>query len=104
MASLRNLAISILRLTGHTSIASALRYHSRRPARPLQTIMQLLATSLYDDPAAELHEDASARRREHLALPARSISPLSSPGVRRELHTLRVGRARLPASKQEQTR
>lgn len=25
----------------------------------------LLATSLYDDPAAELHEDASARLREH---------------------------------------
>ena len=30
----------------------------------------VLATSLYDDPAAELHEDASARLREHLASPA----------------------------------
>jgi predicted transposase YbfD/YdcC len=40
MASLRNLAIAILRLTGHASIAAALRYHARRPARPLQTIMQ----------------------------------------------------------------
>lgn len=39
MASLRNLAIAILRLTGHTSIA-ALRYHARRPARPLRTIMK----------------------------------------------------------------
>jgi predicted transposase YbfD/YdcC len=40
MASLRNLAIAILRLTGHVSIAAALRYHARRPGRPLQTIMQ----------------------------------------------------------------
>jgi predicted transposase YbfD/YdcC len=40
MASLRNLAIAILRLTGHTSIAAALRYHARQPGRPLQTIAQ----------------------------------------------------------------
>jgi predicted transposase YbfD/YdcC len=40
MASLRNLVITILRLTGATSIAAALRYHARRPARPLQTIMK----------------------------------------------------------------
>jgi predicted transposase YbfD/YdcC len=42
MASLRNLVITILRLTGTTtttSIAAALRYHARRPSRPLQTIM-----------------------------------------------------------------
>jgi predicted transposase YbfD/YdcC len=39
MASLRNLAITILRLTGQTSIAAALRHHARRPGRPLQTIM-----------------------------------------------------------------
>ena len=39
MASLRNLAIAILRLTGETSIAAALRHHARRPSRPLQTIM-----------------------------------------------------------------
>ena len=38
MASLRNLAIAILRLTGHTSVAAALRYHARQPGRPLQTI------------------------------------------------------------------
>jgi Transposase DDE domain len=38
MASLRNLAITILRLTGHACGAAALRYHARRPARPLQTI------------------------------------------------------------------
>ena len=31
MASLRNLAITILRLAGTTSIAAALRYHARRP-------------------------------------------------------------------------
>ena len=40
MASLRNLVITILRLTGETSIAAALRYHARRPGRPLQTIMR----------------------------------------------------------------
>ena len=40
MASLRNLAITILRLSGATSIAAALRYHARRPARPLRTIMR----------------------------------------------------------------
>jgi Ni/Co efflux regulator RcnB len=40
MASLRNLAITILRLTGETSVAAALRYHARRPSRPLQTILQ----------------------------------------------------------------
>jgi predicted transposase YbfD/YdcC len=40
MASLRNLVITILRLSAATSIAAALRYHARRPARPLQTIMK----------------------------------------------------------------
>jgi predicted transposase YbfD/YdcC len=40
MASLRNLAITILRLSGATSIAAALRYHTRRPSRPLRTIMK----------------------------------------------------------------
>ena len=40
MASLRNLAITILRLSGATSIAAALRYHARRPARPRGTIMR----------------------------------------------------------------
>jgi predicted transposase YbfD/YdcC len=40
MAALRNLAITILRLAGHASIATALRYHARRPDRPLRTIMK----------------------------------------------------------------
>ena len=40
MASLRNLVITILRLAGTTSIATALRYHARRPSRPLQAIMK----------------------------------------------------------------
>jgi predicted transposase YbfD/YdcC len=40
MASLRNLAITILRLSGATSIAAALRYHARRPGRPLRTIIR----------------------------------------------------------------
>ena len=39
MAALRNLAITILRLAGHASIAAALRYHARRPDRLLRTIM-----------------------------------------------------------------
>jgi predicted transposase YbfD/YdcC len=39
MASLRNHAITILRLTGTTNIAAALRHHARRPNRPLQAIM-----------------------------------------------------------------
>jgi hypothetical protein len=39
MAGLRNLAITVLRLTGETSAAAALRYNARRPGRPLQTIM-----------------------------------------------------------------
>jgi hypothetical protein len=40
MASLRNLVITIVRLPGAASIAAALRYHVRRPARPLRTIMK----------------------------------------------------------------
>ena len=40
MASLRNLAITILRLAGAASIAAALRYHARRSVRPLQAIMR----------------------------------------------------------------
>jgi predicted transposase YbfD/YdcC len=39
MATLRNLAITILRLAGHASIAAAIRHHARRPDRPLRTIM-----------------------------------------------------------------
>lgn len=38
MASLRNLAITILRLTGTTNITKALRDNAHRPHRPLQTI------------------------------------------------------------------
>jgi hypothetical protein len=37
---MRHLAITVLRLTGETSIAAALRDHARRPGRPLQTILQ----------------------------------------------------------------
>jgi predicted transposase YbfD/YdcC len=38
MASLRNLVVTILRLVKAANIAAALRYHARRPSRPLQTI------------------------------------------------------------------
>jgi predicted transposase YbfD/YdcC len=41
MASLRNLAITALRLTGTTNIAADLRHHARRPERPLQLIKNL---------------------------------------------------------------
>ena len=40
MASLRNLVITILRLSAAASIAAALRHHARQPSRPLQTIMK----------------------------------------------------------------
>jgi predicted transposase YbfD/YdcC len=39
MAALRNLAIAILQLAGHASIAAAIRHHARRPDRPLRAIM-----------------------------------------------------------------
>jgi hypothetical protein len=38
MASLRNLAIGILRLAGHINIAKALRHNARSPERPLQLL------------------------------------------------------------------
>jgi hypothetical protein len=38
MASLRNLAITLLRLNGVLNIASATRHHARQPEHPLQTI------------------------------------------------------------------
>jgi hypothetical protein len=40
MAALRNLAVTILRLAGAANIAAALRYHARRPGRPLRTLMK----------------------------------------------------------------
>ncbi len=39
MASLRNLAIIVLRLTGVTNVAAALRHQARRPDRPPHTLM-----------------------------------------------------------------
>jgi hypothetical protein len=36
---LGNLAITVVRLTGETSIAVALRYHARQPGRPGQAIL-----------------------------------------------------------------
>jgi hypothetical protein len=38
MASLRNLAITILRLSGAIRLAAALRYHARQSSRALRTI------------------------------------------------------------------
>ena len=39
MATLRNTGISILRLTGHTNIASATRYHARDHHRPIKLLL-----------------------------------------------------------------
>lgn len=38
MATIRNTAVSILRLAGHTSITAALRHHSRFPHRPFELL------------------------------------------------------------------
>jgi hypothetical protein len=40
MAALRNLAISRLRLDGHTNIAAANRHHARDPQRTLKLLLQ----------------------------------------------------------------
>ncbi len=40
MASLRSLAISVLRLNGHTNIAAANRHHARDPQRTLKLLLQ----------------------------------------------------------------
>jgi predicted transposase YbfD/YdcC len=39
MASLRNLAISALRLAGHTNIAHANRHYANRPERPITLLL-----------------------------------------------------------------
>jgi predicted transposase YbfD/YdcC len=39
MATLRNTAISLLRLAGHTNIAAALRHHSRNHQRPIELLL-----------------------------------------------------------------
>jgi hypothetical protein len=38
MASLRNLAISILRMDGHSNIAAANRHHARDPQRTIKLL------------------------------------------------------------------
>jgi hypothetical protein len=43
MATLRNLALAILRLAGATSIAAALRHHSRPPDRPFRPLYPVSA-------------------------------------------------------------
>jgi len=39
MATLRNLAISLFRLTGATNIAHACRHHAARPDRPITLLL-----------------------------------------------------------------
>lgn len=39
MASLRNTAITLLRLNGHTNIAAALRHHARDTDRPITLLL-----------------------------------------------------------------
>jgi hypothetical protein len=64
MASLRNLVITILRLAGAASIAAALSYHARRPARPPTDDHEML-TDLAEAPARRDH------RRQPGARPGR---------------------------------
>ena len=45
MATLRNLVISLLRFTGHTNIARALRHHSRHPDQAISLVTSANATS-----------------------------------------------------------
>jgi predicted transposase YbfD/YdcC len=45
MATLRNLAISVLRLNGHSNIAAGLRYAARKPDRPLTMINNICKTT-----------------------------------------------------------
>ena len=72
MATLRNLAISILRLDGHTNIAKATRHTARRPARPLahdQTgSRRNLTTRKSLNYAKVLHSDPFNVRGTHEAL------------------------------------
>ncbi len=46
MATLRNLAIALLRATGHTNIAQGLRYHARKPDRPIKLLLTSGKTTL----------------------------------------------------------
>ncbi len=39
MASIRNLASSLLRLAGHTNIAQALRHNARKPKRAIKPVL-----------------------------------------------------------------
>ncbi len=61
----------------------------RQDLRQNPILGQLLATSLFEDPAAGLHEHASARLREHRALLSclilRRSWPLSSVGGHQDL-------------------
>lgn len=78
MASLRNLVITILRLAGTTSIAAALRYHARRPSRPLQAIMTVLPA--LPEPRAAAGPLACVLSCHRWVSPARS--PRCGPGER----------------------
>ncbi|CAI7978167.1 conserved hypothetical protein [Frankia sp. Hr75.2] len=99
MASLRNLTISILRLTGATNIAQALCPHARQLERPLQAIMkpELLARSLAGalPPAGtvllSIDERTGIRRRP--ADPA-ATRPRRMPGVR--VRTKKIRSTRFP--------
>jgi hypothetical protein len=51
MATLRNLAISALRLAGTTNIAAALRSNSRDPTRPLAILGLACLRTRHHDPA-----------------------------------------------------
>jgi len=76
MASLRNLVIAILRLAGVTSIAAALRYHARRPSRPLRTITKC-QPALLSSPGQKAPSAGAPLQlpRCHAATSASSMAP-----------------------------
>jgi hypothetical protein len=39
MATIRNTAVNLLRLSGWTNIAAGLRHHSRNPERPINLLL-----------------------------------------------------------------
>ena len=67
VASWRNLAVSVLRLTGTTDIAVGLRHHARRPERPLDTHRSTSATPTSRHPDATARVQSGGKRLLRLA-------------------------------------
>ena len=74
MASLRSLAISILRLDGHTNIAAANRHHARDPQRTLK-LLQAASVRLCRVPDPRANQGSQSGRPR---LPGRRLVPALS--------------------------